>query len=173
MQQVGSESAEFLQLHNRHPDLSSSFILAHHELESGYYYWSYYCLLLLQLLPLLRSLSLLILLLLLLSLREELSGLCSACHTVSTLENGATLSELLWYRSTLLQSISDCQNWSTACHTVSKAAHHTLSTFNNPLSTLGQHIALCQHWHGAKASVNNGTGQYLLSILAQRKSLCQ
>ena len=168
MQQVDSESAEFLQLHNRHPDLSSSFILAHHELESDYYY----CLL--QLLPLIRSPALLVLLLLLLSLREELSGLCSA-HVIL---------------SALLKMVPHCQNCCGTGRTVHTAAEHfrlselvhcmshgqqgcTSHTFNNPLSTLGQHIALCQHWHGAKASGNNGTAQYLLSILAQRKSLCQ
>ncbi len=89
---------------------------------------------------------------------------CNLCHTVRTSVVQITL-------SALLQSPSDCQNWPTACHAVSTAAHHTLPT-------LAQCIRLCQHWHSkvpfcqhrhrAKASASTVAALIELSTLMQR-----
>ncbi len=98
---------------------------------------------------------------------------CNLCHTVRTVVVQFTL-------SALLQSPSDCQNWSTACHAVSTAAHHTFSvllhnigTTKYLLSTLARHKSLCQHCCSAYWTVHAHAAHHRLPTLVNWVSHCQ
>ena len=152
LQQVGSESAVCLQLHDRYPDLSSRFqSCAVHVILPAFSQYSS-------------------------DLQQVGAAEFPQSHNryldfSSSFESCAVHVKLSFF----LQLTPHCQNCYGVRHTVNTAAQpvrlskvvHCMSccqhcctshafntgTTHNTLSTSAQHIAVCQHWHSTKASV--------------------